>query len=175
MTSIFVILVLGVIAFAVFAKLKSGGGEGEAGGRYKAKPLLTPNELEFLNRLEQAAPEMRFHCQVGMGALVEPNTSRRENGKEYMRLLGKVSQKRIDFVAQDRATGNIVAIIELDDRTHNGDKDAERDSITADAGFRTIRWQSKSKPSVAEIRAQLTAINGRSEPTIKPPAGGRIN
>lgn len=123
--------------------------------RYRARPLMTANELEFLGRLEKAAPELRFHAQVSMAALVDPDVGRRENGAEHMRLRGKVAQKRIDFVAQDRTNGAVVALIELDDRTHNIAKDAERDALTAAAGFRTIRWASKKKPEPAEIRTQL--------------------
>ena len=175
MTTLLIILVVAAaIAFAVFAKLKAGG-ETETNS-YKAKRLLTPNELEFLNRLEAAAPELRFHGQVAMGAIIEPNTSRRENGKEYMSLRGKVAQKIIDFIAQDRATGDIVAIIELDDKTHSGNKDAARGSITADAGYKTIRWHSKNKPDAAEIRSKLLPLaKGQpSQQAAKQPAASHL-
>lgn len=149
------------IAVIVLAKFRARAKGSD--GSYNPKPLLTPNELEFLGRLEQSVPEMRFHAQVAMGSIIEPNVSRRENGKEYWRLRGNIAQKIIDFVAQDRTTGNIVAIIELDDRTHNGDKDAERDLITGAAGFKTIRWHSKRKPDTAEIRAQLIELPSQAK------------
>lgn len=134
------------------------GDAGDEPAKYKAKSMMTANELEFLNRLEQAVPEMRFHAQVAMGSLVEPNVSCRESGKEYMSLRGRFSQNMIDFVAQDRSTGDVVAIIELDDKTHDREKDAKRDAITSSAGYATVRWQSKSKPDAAEIRSKLLAL-----------------
>ena len=152
---IFVLLVLAVLGFAVL-KAKIANQSGSVGEeKFKAKALLTENELEFLGRLESAAPELRFHCQVSMGALIEPDVSRKNNGKDYYRLRGMISQKIVDYVAQNRNDGLIVAIIELDDRTHNNEKDAKRDAMLASAGYRIIRWNSKAKPDLAAIRASF--------------------
>ena len=89
-----------------------------------------------------------------MGAVLDPAVPR-SDGKAFMSIRGRFAQKIIDFVAQDKKTGDIVAIIELDDRTHNEVKDAKRDTMLASAGYRTIRWNSKNKPDAAAIRAML--------------------
>lgn len=141
----------------VILKAKIDAKAGYAGslkGKFKAKVMLTANELEFLGRLETAVPEYRFCPQVAMGALLDPAVSRKD-GKAFFQLRGMFAQKIVDFVAQDRRDGKIVAIIELDDRTHDGDKDAKRDSMLASAGYRIIRWHSKTKPEAAVIRAEL--------------------
>lgn len=122
---------------------------------YKAKPILTPNELEFLGRLEAAVPELRICPQVSMGALLEPAISKKENGKKWLATRGTFKQKMIDFVAMDRKTGAVIAIIELDDKTHDADKDAKRDAMLHSAGYKTVRWNSKNKPDTATIRAEL--------------------
>ena len=158
-TTLITLVVFAGVAVASFAVLKAkidakGGASGDLKDRFKAKFMLTANELEFLGRLETAVPELRFHAQVAMGALLDPAVSRKE-GKEFFRLRGMFSQKIVDFVAQNRKDGTIVAIIELDDRTHDGEKDAKRDSMLASAGYRIIRWHSKTKPEVAAIRAEL--------------------
>jgi very-short-patch-repair endonuclease len=157
-----------------FAFLKAkidakGGGASDLKDKFKAKVMLSANELEFLGRLETAAPELRFHAQVAMGALLDPAVSRKE-GKEFFRLRGMFAQKIVDFVAQDRKDGRIVAIIELDDRTHDGDKDAKRDLMLASAGYRIIRWHSKTKPEVAAIRSEL--IPAPTPATTPPTAKG---
>jgi len=125
-----------------------------AGAGFKRKPLLTPNELEFLGRLEVAAPEFGFFPQVAIGALLDPAVPR-SDAKAYYRLRGMFSQKIVDFVAQRRSDGAIVAIIELDDRTHDSNKDVKRDEMLQDAGYRIVRWQSKTKPDTHVIRAAL--------------------
>ena len=40
----------------------------------KAKAFPSPNELELLGRLEAAAPGLRFHREVVMGARLDPET-----------------------------------------------------------------------------------------------------
>jgi very-short-patch-repair endonuclease len=79
----------------------------------------------------------------------------RTNAKAYYRLRGMFSQKIVDFVAQARDDGSIVAIIELDDRTHDAERDSKRDVMLASAGYRIVRWNSKTKPDAAAIRAAL--------------------
>lgn len=156
---IFILIAAAVLAAAYLAAKKRAA-DAAPEDDYKPKRLLSDNELEFLDRLEQAVPEFRFHAQVAMGAIMEPNASRRDDGKRYFSLRGKFAQKFIDFVAQDRKTGDIAALIELDDKTHSADKDEKRDALTSKAGYRTIRWNSKRKPDIAAIRSAL--LNGSS-------------
>ena len=156
LVSFLAVAIIAVIAFAVL-KVCMGALSGQAGKglpEFKAKPFLTPNELEFLGRLEAAVPEYRFHAQAAMGALLDPAVSRKD-AKEFFRVRGMISQKIVDFVAQSRRDGSVKAIIELDDRTHDSEKDARRDAMLASAGFQTIRWNSKTKPDIAAIRARL--------------------
>lgn len=150
---------VGAIGLLVLkAKLAADGARSETPkDRFKAKPLLTPNELEFLGRLEAAVPELRICPQVAMASILDPDVPR-SNGKAYMRLRGMFAQKFVDFVAQDRTSGAIVAVIELDDRTHRADKDAKRDAMLASAGYKTVRWESKSKPDAAAIRSELIQV-----------------
>ena len=70
---------------------------------------------------------------------------------------GRIAQKRIDYAVFDAAM-TLRAVIELDDRTHNAKQDALRDSYLASAGIATIRFQSKRKPSPAEIQTALQQV-----------------
>jgi len=154
-TSIWITLAVVVLAgAAVFAVLASRLAAKRGGAQFKAKPLLTPNELEFLARLESSVPELRFHAQVAMGALLDPAVPR-SSGRAYMHLRNRFAQKIVDFVAQRRVDGQVVAVVELDDRTHNSARDAQRDQMLQSAGYRIVRWQSKAKPDAAAIRAAL--------------------
>lgn len=152
-----ILILLGVVGIGAIALpiLKAKLADVAAGQtKFKKKAMLTANEFEFLARLEAAAPELRFCPQVSMGALLDPAVSR-SDGKAYFRLRGMFSQKIVDFVVQKRSDGSIVAIVELDDRTHQSAKDAKRDSMLASAGYRVVRWNSKTKPDAAAIRAEL--------------------
>ena len=151
-----VVIALGVGGFLVWQSKRAGADDGvvDATVKFKSKTLMTANELEFLTRLEEAVPEWRFHAQVAMGAILDPVVAR-QDGKAYFRARGMFSQKIVDFVAQSRSDGLIMAIIELDDKTHNADKDLKRDGMLTGAGYRVVRYPSKAKPNSQRIRADL--------------------
>lgn len=117
-------------------------------GSYKAKALLTENEKEFFSRLVEALPKHHVFPQVSLGALLQASAG---NRKEHFRIRATFSQKIADFVICDRDL-KVVAVVELDDRTHNPANDAKRDAMLNEAGYRTIRWHSRRKPDIAEIR-----------------------
>ena len=54
-----------VLGVGVLALVVAALGKGASAGSFKAKHLLTANELEFLGRLEAAAPELRMLTPVG--------------------------------------------------------------------------------------------------------------
>jgi hypothetical protein len=125
--------------------------------RVVKRAFLTENEKEFLVRLEEAFPEHRVMAQVSMGALMAPDVD--GGTPEYLSIRSRFAQKVVDFVVLDDAL-EVVALVELDDRTHRLDKDAVRDAMTAAAGYVTLRYQSREKPAPRAIRAQLSALHG---------------
>ena len=161
-----VLLVMALAAIAFLLLVAKGKSKGSAGKRFKAKAFMTPNELEFLGRLEAAVPELRFHAQVAMGALLAPETAKRDDARAHMSSRGSFSQKIVDFVAQSRSTGEVIAIIELDDRTHNSAKDESRDAMLGEGNYKVIRWQSKSKPDSQTIRQMLKTSAIDNKPAV---------
>ena len=121
-----------------------------------AKRFLTPRETAMLNVLERALPHCRIHAQVAMGALLRVPANPMRKSKISDR--NAFSQKIVDFVAQDRATGLIVALIEVDDRSHNAFKDRVRDEMTAYAGYRTIRVPGRVQPNYHDVLAIVAPL-----------------
>lgn len=121
--------------------------------RYRPKQILTKNELEFFGRLSKAAPNLYIFPQVAMSALIEPD----EKGKRWMSAFGRISQKRIDYGLFNKEM-ELLAIVELDDRTHNVQKDALRDSYTRSAGIRTLRFESRARPTIGQLRSAIEAL-----------------
>ena len=143
----FAVVVVGVLAGLLIHLFSKGG---EKLSPFVKKQLLTPNELHFYKRLVEAAgPERVVLCQVSMGALMD----NRKGGsdKRSWALRAKYSQKIVDFVVCDAETMDVEWLVELDDRTHSKVKDAERDMMTRSAGYRTLRFESKKKPTVSEL------------------------
>lgn len=148
-----VLAALAMLGFAVYARERS---RRIALGVYQGRELLTDNEREFFGRLVQALPHYYIFPQVAMSALLEA-TSGDEARRHVDRL--RIARQRVDYVVCDRHC-NVVAVVELDDRTHSPEKDAVRDARLAQAGIATLRFESRAKPSLQAIRAALRDIAG---------------
>jgi hypothetical protein len=119
--------------------------------RIRSKQLMTPNEAEFYRRLERALPTYRVFPQVSFAAFLTHDGSMSSRRRWSVR--ARFDRKIADFVVCDGKTLEIVALIELDDATHIARADRARDALTKTAGYQTFRFQSKQKPTVAEIAA----------------------
>lgn len=126
------------------------------GFRVVKRALMTENEKEFLYRLEAAFPQHRIMTQVCMGALMSPDV--RGGSRDYLAIRGRFAQKVVDYVILDEGL-EVVALVELDDKTHRLEKDALRDAMTAAAGYVTLRYRSREKPEPQAIRAELDALH----------------
>lgn len=141
-------LIICVVVIALLVVMMTQGVKREP--RYRGLALLTGNEVEFFRRLRRALPDEFIFPQVALSALIAPVSS----GKSYQYDFRRISQKRVDYAIYSQDL-RLVAIVELDDRTHDASRDAVRDRFIASAGIRTVRFQSKRKPDEAQIRAAL--------------------
>ena len=102
--------------------------------------LITPAELRFLHTALQPALGKRFYIgvQVPMTAVLKVPDD------QWDKTAGrKIRQKKLDFVLANRQTFEIVAVIELDDRSHELEHRKRRDRFVdqafAAAGVLLIR------------------------------------
>lgn len=123
--------------------------------RIRRKPLLTNNEMEFFHRLQRALPSYHVFPQMPFAALLTVDSKLSRKSRWSIR--SRFDRKIADFIVCERFSLKVIAIIELDDRTHNAEADRQRDAITEAAGYQTFRFQSKKKPSEAEIAALFHA------------------
>jgi len=118
------------------------------------KTLLTGNEVDFFHRLQRAlGPRWVVFPQVSMGALID--TRLKPAHPDYWDVRATFSSKICDFVVCDARTLKPQLVIELDDIMHDFAKDRVRDSMVAKAGYRTVRFWSRKKPSDTELKAIL--------------------
>jgi len=125
----------------------------------RAKPLLTERERAARAIIERVLPDARVYVQVAMGALLQPKAG--FSHEAALRILNSFSQKIVDFVIEDRASAAILALVELDDRSHDSIRDRVRDAMTASAGYRTIRL-SAGRLNHADIGARLQPLQPTS-------------
>ncbi|HKU05107.1 MULTISPECIES: DUF2726 domain-containing protein [Massilia] len=151
MKTIFVIVILAVLLAGIFAvQLKTAKGKGRTGA-YRRRRFMTDNEEEFFGRLVVALPDHYIFPQVAMSALLDTASSdkRTAHGDRL-----RIAQQRVDYVVCTRRC-EVVAVVELDDKTHSRAKDELRDARLEQAGIRTIRFQARNKPKVEAIRAMI--------------------
>jgi very-short-patch-repair endonuclease len=77
--------------------------------------------------------------------------------KESTSVRNRFDRKRIDFVLEERSSGDVLALVELDDRTHREAKDRARDEITNAAGYRTIRLRAGKRLDAKNVRDEISA------------------
>lgn len=138
--------------------------------KYRRRPIMTENELEFFGRLVAALPEHYIFPQVAMSALIESaNTDRKQAFGDRQR----IAQQRIDYVVCNKRC-EVVAVVELDDRSHSKVKDKVRDERLEQGGYRTVRFQSRQKPPAIAIRAAVLppAVSPAVSPAGSVPAAG---
>jgi hypothetical protein len=129
------------------------------GNQFKAKPIMTANELEFFERLKNALQECQIFPQVALNAIMDVDC---DDKKERLRLRNKYAQKHADFIITDKSC-NIICIMELDDRTHQTSRDRKRDKMLESAGYKTIRFQSGNKPNEKTLRESIKSILVKTE------------
>ncbi|GGD81927.1 DUF2726 domain-containing protein [Croceicoccus mobilis] len=117
------------------------------------RPLMTAAEQRVIRYIENALPNTRIHAQVSMGALMLPKKGL--NKSDWFRTFNRFSSKRVDYIVEDRATGQVLLIVELDDRSHDKRKDADRDRLTRAAGYITARLPANERHTAQSVRARL--------------------
>ncbi|QNE07713.1 DUF2726 domain-containing protein [Croceicoccus marinus] len=144
-------------AILLILALSGQGKRGIGSLPVRAAPLMTKRERAVCAFIERAIPEARVHAQVSMGAILRPAAGLDRSRSTTVR--NRFSSKRIDFLLEDRASGTIIAIVELDDRTHNARQDAERDRMTARAGYTTIRLPAGQHTALSVRQTLLEALS----------------
>lgn len=114
---------------------------------FDRRSVMTKTEKDFFLILLKAVPELYIFPQVSFLALLNPLDKPS---------LGKIQNKRVDFVVYDIET-DAYCVIELDDRSHNTkqSKDLERDLFFDSAQIRSLRYKTNNKPSLEALREDI--------------------
>lgn len=160
------LVALAVIALFVAAimVLKRMGGRELSRLKVRSKPLMTPAERRVCLMIERAMPGARVHAQVSMGAIMQP--AKGLSKSDWWTTFNKFSSKRVDFVVEDPHSGEIIILVELDDRTHNRRSDRDRDGLTRHAGYTTVRLPAGERPTQSSVTGHIEAALG---PVISSP------
>ena len=116
--------------------------------RLQRKPVMTAREQQMYRLLQTALPECTVLAQVAFSALVTAKGWTNRN---------RFDRKVADFVLCSQQL-NVIAIIELDDRSHAGRErqDKERDAMLRLAGYVTLRYA--NVPTQQALRADIEKL-----------------
>lgn len=123
--------------------------------KFFPKRPLTDSEQILYWVLQKALPSHIILAQVSFSRLLYAKGGSAANN---FRRLAQARQKVADYVICDK-TFYVVAVVELDDASHNAEKDRARDEILKEAGLKIIRWRTTKLPTNEEIR-QAVAPHG---------------
>jgi hypothetical protein len=121
--------------------------------------LLTPAERSFFGVLQQAVGS-EYQAKVRLADIVRPVRNPSRSG--WQSAFNRIASKHVDFVLCDAARLGVVAVIELDDRTHErferGVRDSLVDSALADARIPVLRVSARQAYSPVQIREQVQGL-----------------
>jgi hypothetical protein len=127
-----------------------------------ARNLLTNREQLFYQRLLSVFPNHKIFVQVALSQLIDVP----EDRPERQSIRDRFSQLVADFVLC-RADLSVIAVIELDDRTHERrDRqaaDARKTKALADAGFPLVRIPAGALPSEERLRETIDVDRALSD------------
>jgi very-short-patch-repair endonuclease len=119
----------------------------------RARPPLSRAEQALYWRLREAFPDHLVLAQVAIAQLLEV-----ENVPNRHAVFNRYRQLVADFVVCTTAFA-VVAVIELDDRSHmnpgRADADARKSAALGAAGMLLLRFNAGSLPSVGDLQSLL--------------------
>lgn len=168
MKLLILVIVVGVIVLA-FLKAKTKVPEKQEEIEYKdevfpfyaKKYVLSRAEQTLYFRLVKTLPDHIILAQVQLSQLLMV-----EKGNNFQYWFNRINRMSCDFVICNKAS-NIIAVIELDDATHEREDrqkaDAKKDKALNAANIPIIRWQAKSLPDEETIKNTIAANTTTSE------------
>lgn len=168
----YVIIVIGIlliiVAFNAIIKAKLRKAEEAGGGDipYFTKTVLTEAEQVLYHRLVEALPDLIVMAQVPLSGLL----GIRKN-KRWQAQFNAISRKSVDF-AVCRKDFSIVAVIELDDATHEREDRKKSDEVKSAAfkkvGIEVLRLKPGNLPATDSIKAAFETLQKQSPPSPLP-------
>jgi hypothetical protein len=122
----------------------------------QSRPLSEPEQVLYW-RLVEALPECVILAQVSFSRFMTPSPPEGVlQAKQQRALYARISQKSVDFLVCLKDF-TVVAAVELDDATHRGARDIQRDELLKSAGITPLRLRVDHIPSAETLREMFTA------------------
>ena len=146
--SIFVLIILWIFFKTIIRNAK----ESKNWPFYLKRIMSVPEQFLYF-KLCKVLPEYIVLSQVGLSRIIGV-----KKGYNFHEWNNRINRMSVDFLVCKK-DASIVAVIELDDKSHNRSErlvaDAKKDKALLSAGIRIIRWVVNNVPEEAGIREAI--------------------
>lgn len=149
---IVIAIVFALLVLAIIAKGQNAPKWDGPWPFYAKRPLTKPEQVLY-HRLIRALPDHIVLCQVQVSRVLGV-----KRGFKFNQWNNRINRLSYDFVICGK-DASVIAVIELDDSTHQKsarqEADKRKDKATNDAEVKMIRWNVKALPDQSAIQAAL--------------------
>lgn len=146
------IFALAFILFAIAKLIKIK--KGQEIWPYYAKKIMSKPEMIFYYRLVNTLPDQIILAQVQLSRVLGV-----KSGANFGEWHNRINRMSLDFVVCRREDTSIIAVIELDDKSHEREErvkaDEKKNQALTSANIRIIRWKIQDMPDEKTIRQVL--------------------
>jgi Protein of unknown function (DUF2726) len=143
------LIVLALVALVIIKKRGLTGGAEGPWPFYAKRPLAQPEQVLY-HRLVKYLPDHIVLAQVQVSRILGV-----KKGFKFHEWNNRINRLSYDFVVCSKDS-NVLAAIELDDKSHEAtdraEADKKKEKATSAAGIRLIRWHVKSLPDQTAIQ-----------------------
>ncbi|MFK4706087.1 hypothetical protein ABIC83_002926 [Roseateles asaccharophilus] len=150
-----VALFLAAVGIAIWRRQHlSAGGARFGAGSFKPRRILTGKEIDFFQRLQEAAPQCSVFPFVGFEAFLTPATTMKTRRLAAIR---KLATHAAMFVIADKATG-VICIAEAREKDEQTTTARARHALLKDAGIQVLSWPRSKLPTVQTIAMHIDLL-----------------
>ncbi|MEC7121324.1 MAG: DUF2726 domain-containing protein [Pseudomonadota bacterium] len=115
---------------------------------------MTDSEVRFFALLQEAMPDHLIFAQVQLSRLITCN-----DPQETAFWFNRICRMSADYVLVDRDAQTVIAVIELDDWTHEKPErkraDQKKTKAIESAGLPLIRFDGRRMPNAQQVRHEV--------------------
>jgi len=157
-----IILIIFAVIFAAIFK-----GSSDNSYSYKTRgPLFSPAERSFLGIIDSAVSDKyRVFGKVRIADILTPQKDM--DRKNWKIAFNKISAKHFDYVLCCKKTLKVIAVIELDDKSHKKKSSQARDQLLNSAcefaNLKLVRFPARAKYVINEVKETIESAIGATE------------
>ena len=164
------VLIVAVFGLVAYVKIREKSSRADSSGYQRIPAIVSPAERSFLGVLDQAVnQEYRVLLKVRVADILAPVKGMPR--AQWQTAFNRISAKHFDYVLCRSSDMNVLAVIELDDSSHDAANRRYRDAFLKkaceSAGLPLIQIKAKAAYNIDTVKA---AIDKALHPSTANPA-----